>query len=985
MLMADISVLASQAADLLAQAYPYLASFGGDVISGAGKKLGSEMVEKAKQLLGKIEERKADTKELATAAKDAHNEPEDEDTLAALRRQLKKIMRDDAELVTAMAKILTGMQPITSIDIGEVTGSLNIKVINNFVDSLAPAAPSPEELRAATGRYLQHLVDRYQFLELKGMGVSDRVSLQLPLLEMYVPLKARVEMPEGDTWARDLRLAGKRLIEEEAEAIGQRLSEPQPVLEMLQENDGLIVLGDPGSGKTTFLKYVALSLATGVGGDSLGLEPRLPVLAPLSAYAAAIKEEDVPLTDFIAGYYQHRGVELPLEGIIGAALERGKAVVLLDGLDEVRDPRQRNLVVSRVTDFYTFHRSAGNKLILSSRVVGYREVRPAAEGLAECTLVDFGDEEIEAFVERWTTALEKAASGGTAISADQAAVEKEELLQAIGRSAAVKRLAANPLLLTILALMKRQGIVLPDRRVELYQSYVETLLKHWNLARSLDGRSGRDLDVVETTRILAPLALWMQETAPGRGLVSEHDLCRKLEEIFAARDVADAEGTARRFLDDLRSHAGLLLDRGGRRYGFIHLSFLEYLAGVAVAMQGQQSIGPIVDTIAEHAGEDAWYEVILLAVAYIGIIQMQDQAAGAVLQELIRRAPGEPGQAVVLAGNAAADAGAGGISPRCRQAVTESLLVTMRDSCVKAAVRVKAGNALARLGDPRPEVMTVDQMQLCLVPAGPFWMGAGDDDKDAFSDERPCHELSIPYDYWIGRFPVTVAQLRLYAEDGGHLSDLRCLKDPECWPVSRLSWHEAGDFCRWLGKRWLASSSIEEGWQVRLPSEAEWEKAARGGYEVPQEPVLRCSADRLEESNITKIENPMAKRRYPWGDESDSDRASIWETRIGSASVVGCFPAGVSPYGCEELSGNLWEWTRSLWGKEGGEPDFGYPYQPQDGREDESSDHLRVLRGGAFYLDRRNARCSFRYRLAPDFRLNLVGFRVVVLPFSSDL
>jgi formylglycine-generating enzyme required for sulfatase activity len=982
MFMVDIAVLASQAADLLAQAYPYLASFGGDVASGAGKKLGSEFVDKTKQLLGKIEERRADTKELATAAKDAHSMPDDEDTIAALRLQLKKIMRDDAELVTAMAQILAGMQPTTSIDIGDVIGSVSITVVNNIADSLAQAAPSPEELRAATRRYLQHLVDRYRFLELKGMGVSDRVSLQLPLMEMYVPLKARVEMPEGDTWARDLRIAGKRLTDEETESIGKRLSEPQPVLEMLKQNDGLIVLGDPGSGKTTFLKFVALSLAT--GGARLGLDPLLPVLAPLSAYAAAIKEEDVPLTDFIAGYYQQRGVDLPLGGIIGAALERGRAVVLLDGLDEVRDPRQRNLVVSRVTDFYTFHRSAGNKLILSSRVVGYREVRPNAEGLVECTLVDFGDEEIEAFVDRWTTALEKAACGETAISADQAAVEKEELLQAIGRSPEVKRLAANPLLLTILALMKRQGVVLPDRRVELYQRYVETLLKHWNLARSLDGRSGRDLDVVETTRILAPLALWMQETAPGRGLVYEPELCRKLEEIFAARDVADAEGTARRFLDDLRSHAGLLLDRGGRRYGFIHLSFLEYLAGVAVAMQGQQSIEPIVDIIAEHAGDDAWYEVILLAVAYIGIIQMQDQAAGAVLQELIRRAPGEPGQAVVLAGNAAADAGAGGISPRCRQAGNDSLLATMRDTNVKAGLRARAGNALARLGDPRFEVMTVDQMQLCLVPAGPFWMGAGDEDEKAGSDEKPGHELSITYDYWIGRFPVTVAQLRLYAEEQGHLKDLSCLKDPDSWPVAWVTWREARGFCEWLGKLWLANGLIEDGWQVRLPSEAEWEKAARGGYEIPKQPVVRCLTDRLEGSNIAKIESPMAKRRYPWGNKANSECMNC-EMNIGSASVVGCFPTGASPYGCEELSGNLWEWTRSIWGKDWSEPDFGYPYQPDDGREDESSDHLRVLRGGAFYHFRGGARCSFRYGDVPDFRRGSVGFRVVVLPFSSDL
>ena len=85
--------------------------------------------------------------------------------------------------------------------------------------------------------------------------------------------------------------------------------------------------------------------------------------------------------------------------------------MLLDGLDEVKDLALRHHVVERVADFYSFHRRAGNKFVLTSRVVGYREVRPTAEGLAECTLVDFDDDEIAAFVARWTAALETPGAG----------------------------------------------------------------------------------------------------------------------------------------------------------------------------------------------------------------------------------------------------------------------------------------------------------------------------------------------------------------------------------------------------------------------------------------------------------------------------------------------------------------------------------------------------------------------------------------------
>ncbi|NOZ28400.1 MAG: NACHT domain-containing protein [Chloroflexi bacterium] len=449
--------------------------------------------------------------------------------------------------------------------------------------------PPEEDLRRSTEEYLKCLVDRYQYLELKGMGVSDRVPLRLPLIDVYVPLRARVELPEGETWARDLRLAGRRPTQEEMEAMGQRLSEPQPVLNLMQENDGLIVLGDPGAGKTTFLKYLTLMLAQGRAED-LDMRPRLPILVPLSAYANALADGDIPLDAFIGAYYARRGIDLPVDAMLAEALDQGGALILLDGLDEVRDLGQRHLVVARVVDFFTQQRRRGNKFVLTSRIVGYREVRPAVEGLAECTLVDFDDEDMKLFVDKWTAAIERAAHGDTRVATLDAEQEREELLQAIHRNPGVRRLAANPLLLTILALMKRQGITLPERRVELYQKYVETLLKHWNLARGLDRPPSRDLDVVETIRVLAPLALWMQETSPGRGLVKQGDLQRQLEAIYAERGFDDPEGRARQFLADVREYAGLLLERGPREYGFIHLTFQEYLAAVAIAQKGQQDI-----------------------------------------------------------------------------------------------------------------------------------------------------------------------------------------------------------------------------------------------------------------------------------------------------------------------------------------------------------------------------------------------------------
>ena len=857
-----------------------------------------------------------------------------------------------------------------------------------------PVAPAPvsRDLQRATERYLEHLVDRYRYLEFRGMGISDKVALRLPLVEMYVPLKARIEMPEGETWARSLHLAGREVSAEEAEAIGARLSEPRPALDLLREHDGLIVLGDPGAGKTTFLKYLALMLAAGQG-DELGLGARLPVLLPLSAYALALDKGDVPLHRFIAGYYRDRGVDLPLGSMLDEALAQGGALLLLDGLDEVRDLARRHLVVQRVVDFLSFHRRRGNKFILTSRIVGYREVRPMAEGLAECTLVDFDEEEIGLFVEKWTGALERAARGDTPVAAQEAAREREELLASVQRNPGVRRLAANPLLLTILALMKRQGVTLPERRVELYQKYVETLLKHWNLARGLGRPPSRDLDVVETVRVLAPLALWMHETSPGVGLVKREDMRRRLVEIYAGRGVDGPERAARQLLADAREHAGLLLERGAGQYGFIHLTFQEYLAGVAIALKGQQGIEPVVEALAAHVGDDNWHEVSLLAVGYLGIIQQRDEAAGDALWALIQEAPGEPGQAAVLAGEAVADAWPGGVTPACKGQVVEVLLATMAESVrVKPGLRAASGRVLSRLGDPRAEVLTVEAMQFCYIPPGPFWMGEGE------GEHRNEH---LDYDYWIGRYPVTSAQYRAFVDTGGYgerqywteagwqWREREEIAGPfnlgEAWnlpnhPVVAVSWYEAVAYCRWLTER---VGGLPEKYEVRLPSEAEWEKAGRGGEEIPAEPVV-ASAGAVGAAHLR--ENPSPKRRYPWGDEPDPNRANYDETAVGTTSAVGCFPGGVSPYGAEDLAGNVWEWTRSLWGKSFGEPEFRYPYDPRDGRENwEAGDEVRrVLRGGSFYNLQGYVRCADRDNYYPYSRARYDGFRCVVAPAASE-
>jgi formylglycine-generating enzyme required for sulfatase activity len=302
-------------------------------------------------------------------------------------------------------------------------------------------------------------------------------------------------------------------------------------------------------------------------------------------------------------------------------------------------------------------------------------------------------------------------------------------------------------------------------------------------------------------------------------------------------------------------------------------------------------------------------------------------------------------------------------------------LVTLLSSSLSASERYFAEDARVRLGDLRFHAADAwylpDEPLLGFVeiPAGPFLMGSNPErDRNATEDEQPQHEVTLPC-YYIARYPVTVAQFQEFVKESRHrLDDEDSLHGRPNHPVVNVTWYDALAYCKWLTERlreWgktpepLATLLRQEGWRVTVPSEAEWEKVARG------------PSTGSGEGHI-----------YPWGDEFDPDKANTNETGINGTSAVGCFPQGASPYGVLDLSGNVWEWTRSLWGRDLGKPDFSYPYSPQDGREnlDASNDVLRVLRGGAYWYPLRYARCAFRLWYNPDYRNWVRGFRVVVLP-----
>jgi formylglycine-generating enzyme required for sulfatase activity len=250
------------------------------------------------------------------------------------------------------------------------------------------------------------------------------------------------------------------------------------------------------------------------------------------------------------------------------------------------------------------------------------------------------------------------------------------------------------------------------------------------------------------------------------------------------------------------------------------------------------------------------------------------------------------------------------------------------------------------------EVFAIDQpihLELVPVPAGKFTMGSDPSrDKHTQPDEQPAHHLYLPR-FYVGKYPVTNQQYAAFVEATGyhvpeHWAGGKIPSRVELHPVTGVSRQGALAFCQWLSR--------ETGFDFRLPTEAEWEKAAR-------------SSD---------------GRLYPWGDEPPTpDLCNFEDTSIEGTTPVDQFVKGASPYGVLDMSGNTQEWTSSIYQIDGS-PSFDYPYNPSDGREAlrTEGDFDLVQRGGAFDSAAQDVRCAKRSAESRGF-FESVGIRVAVI------
>jgi len=873
-------------------------------------------------------------------------------------------------------------------------------------------------------QYLKALADQHRWLKL--IGVYTRSDLHPPRLrEVYISLQ--------------LASAGA--------ADGDRVSWS----ELFSKDDRKVaILGAPGAGKTTLLDYLVLVFTGRVAhpvrerlGSPFPLFARLRELGADSdrATLTGLLRAGAPLSrlprDFPERWLRRGGCVVLLDGL-DEVLDEGRHQKAVEEIERLAAdyPENRFIVTCRVAGW-------------NSQLPGFRTY--AIQELQDEDIRRFaGAWYREVLRTRDVNLLGAAPDPVRLREAESAAYEEarrqaESLWEQLRSNTSLLLVARTPLILSLMLLLHHLQVAeLPQGRAALYERCLQVLLEIWDAKekRLALPQNIKPSDKMTVLRTIAYRFLEDDRLEAGRDELE--GMVGSLLPRLSAQDLEAGE-----ILRHIHERSGLLVEQALERYGFAHRALADYLAArhivdheldhrllerlgeerwrevtlIAVGLAPPARAERLVQELLEQ-GEQKLPALEMAGLSLAEEVQLGEDLKAEVvhrLRQALGRVPeGEGGSfgrltvALMAADLAEASRWMGdvlrGEDTHLRGRVLDLLpevgeeharpLMSMlgkliADSGEPAVLRRRAARALAGVGvEPGAEIWRSlaevrssedlglrgaatwawcrlgrsEELGFVEVPAGEFLMGSVEGEGD--DDERPQHTLYLPTLY-IGKYPVTVGEFRRYVEETGReAGDTDALRSPDDHPVTEVSWHEALACAAWYG--------------ASLPSEAEWEKAARGtdGRRYPWGDDWRDEGANTGEhwrrrpgSVVSSVIRRLSRGRFPKGKE-------------GGTTPVGAFsPAGDSPYGCTDMAGNVWEWTRSLWGEDPREPAFGYPYEPGDGREDLDAPDTatRVLRGGGFVIEARYARCSARHRNLPYLRYWYLGFRLLLSPFSSDL
>jgi formylglycine-generating enzyme required for sulfatase activity len=759
-------------------------------------------------------------------------------------------------------------------------------------------------------------------------------ALPVQLLEVYIPLetanpfyKAEMERLSKDR-DKELRSEWRDELGEETE-----LKEPATIdLEALLARVNCILLrGKAGMGKTILIKHLANTITEG-SCQSI-LRDYLPVMVFLKdlwlVYSEEMKKSrrNITFEPLLKDYLEK--IKCPLDwSVISNYLQHNRALFMFDGLDEIPEGI-RDALIELIA---TFHfENKGNRFLITGRPHGIagKALEQFGNYLREIEYLD--DAKVNDFIRKWFRAVSGKATGLADMSA-------EDMISDIKSHEHVSVFTQNPLLLTAVCVLYLAGGRIPEQRADLYDRIVENLL--WR----------RFHDPVEPEKVnevreyLMLLSFEMQKK--NLKTFDVGDGLDVLKKISIQRGDEQANVYQRRIhhlFNEIEPNCGLLNRLSGGEIEFIHLTFQEFMAAKHIVYME-------ID-YNEFLENDWWEETMLL---YTGLLSLEMKKRSNDVVEAILNTKHEDEKIKrrlwLLGSKALRD-----FQPSKRNvnvvALARDKLYELIESNASTEERFEAGEIAGALGDLRIRVDT-----MVLVKAGTFMRGSREDDADAYAYEKPQREIYLD-DFMIGKYPVTNEEFNEFVDDGGYGREELWTKEgwqwreehevsePEYWhdrrlnapnfPVVGINWFEAEAYANWLSEK--------TGYRYRLPTEAEWEKAARG----------------------------TDGSTYPWGEDFDTNFCNSDESGLYRTSPVGIFPKGKSPYNCFDMAGNVWEWCSDWY-----DVDY-YANSPARNPKGGSYCAGRVIRGGGWSSDAGDSRSAFRGGDDPRDRGGSLGFRLL--------
>lgn len=480
--------------------------------------------------------------------------------------------------------------------VGGLLGGIGTYLVKPFVDAWLERRQREREAREAARKAEEEaarqrrLSDQYALdyrdklvRELRGLRILDMVR-PLDLERTCVRVMIKEEQPQRYANAEEMaamasgdpnllfELAQDRLAEEKIESL-----RPEEALKRYRH---MAVLGDPGAGKTTMLKYLCLLSAQ----TKLSGLPGLPVFVTLNRYA---KTPQMGLIDFIVDDVAERYGFAQLRPFLESRLEEGSVLLLLDGLDEVA-------VGSLEEAETTYHRTANeiNRLatrypkcpiVVTSRRAGWKGL--LAPTFRTMTVLDFTWQDIQRFIDNWFGQGSDRARG---------------LQDRLSRQVRMQSLAANPLLLSLIAIAFERDLELPERRAKLYERCVQVLLTGWDAQRGIKRASHFTTD--RKRDLLEDVALHFH--CQGWRYFPQDDLLKVIADYLPSVNIPAEQALL--VLDEISAQHGLLKEQAAEWYGFLHLTLQEYFTAVSLDKGNQ------LDLALAHLHDPWWEEVILL-------------------------------------------------------------------------------------------------------------------------------------------------------------------------------------------------------------------------------------------------------------------------------------------------------------------------------------------------------------------------------------